>query len=36
MVTNELRATTATPRQVARARGRVRGRLIQLWQVVAG
>ncbi|MFY1620450.1 Nramp family divalent metal transporter [Micromonospora sp. WMMD736] len=30
MVTNELRATAATPLQIARARGRVRGRLILL------
>ncbi|MEV1017683.1 Nramp family divalent metal transporter [Micromonospora sp. NPDC049801] len=30
MVTNDLRATTATPLQIARARGRVRGRLILL------
>lgn len=30
MVTNDLRATTATPLRIARARGRVRGRLILL------
>ncbi|WP_435207906.1 Nramp family divalent metal transporter [Micromonospora sp. bgisy143] len=30
MVTNDIRATTATPLQIARARGRVRGRLILL------
>ncbi|WP_405425618.1 hypothetical protein [Micromonospora sp. NBC_00617] len=30
MVTNELTTTRATPLQVARARGRVRGRLILL------
>ncbi|MET8368671.1 Nramp family divalent metal transporter [Micromonospora profundi] len=30
MVTNEVRATTATPLQIARARGRIRGRLILL------